>query len=437
MKDTKSTTKPLNFLFTTWEGGGNLTPVRVAARKLLARGHRVRVMSDECNRAEFETAGMEFTSWRRAPSRKDRSPESQTFRDWAAATPQEGLMSVIRDQWSGPALAYAEDVIAELRREPADLVVTCELLFGVMAGCESIGQPFVNFCPNISFAPLPGVPPLGPGLAPARNEEERAMQAEIAAGCMAMFDSGLPGLNAARAVLGLPALDHLINQFSAAEAELLATSRAFDFPSSALPERVKYIGPQVGDPLWARAWTSPWPASDKRPLVAVSFSTTFQNHAAVLQKAIDALAALPVRVLVTLGGAIRADELKPAANCVVVESAPHTEVMREAAFVVTHGGHGTVMSALLSRVPMLVIPHGRDQNDNAVRVTERGAGLALMPDAPMAAVREACERLLSQPSFRSAARVLGDKVAADTENSTVIQELEAAASRACREAVPA
>src|SRR5215472_11740977 len=126
MKETGSITEPLNFLFTTWEGGGNMTPVRVAARKLLARGHRVRVMSDECNRAEFESAGMAFTSWRRAPSRKDRSPESQTFRDWAAATPQEGLLSCIRDHWAGPALAYAEDVIEELRREPADLVITSE-----------------------------------------------------------------------------------------------------------------------------------------------------------------------------------------------------------------------------------------------------------------------------------------------------------------------
>jgi MGT family glycosyltransferase len=437
MKDKRPITKQLNFLFTTWEGGGNMTPVRVAASKLLARGHRVRVTSDECNRAEFERAGMQFTSWRRAPNRKDRSPDSQTFRDWAAATPQEGLMSVIRDQRAGPALAYAEDVIEELRREPADLVVTSEMLFGVMAACESIGQPFVNFCPNISVAPLPGVPPMGPGLPPARNDEERAMHAEIAAGSVAMFDSGLPALNAARATLGLPALDHLLDQYRVAEAELLATSPAFDFPSSALLEHVRYVGPQISDPVWARPWTSPWPASDNRPLVAVSFSTTFQNHAAVLQKVIDALATVPVRVLVTLGGAIKAGDLKPAANCVVAESAPHTEVMREAAFVVTHGGHGTVMSALLSRVPMLVIPHGRDQNDNAVRVTERGAGLALMPDASVESLRQACERLLGESSFRKAARVLGDKVAADTENSMVVQELEGVALRAFREAVPA
>ncbi len=77
---------------------------------------------------------------------------------------------------------------------------------------------------------------------------------------------------------------------------------------------------------------------------------------------------------------------------------------------------------------MLVIPHGRDQNDNAVRVTDRGAGLSLPPDAPVEAIREACARLLNEPGFRDAARRLGDLVAADAERSTVVDELETAAA---------
>jgi MGT family glycosyltransferase len=427
----------MNFLFTTWEGGGNVTPMLKTVRKLLANGHRVRVMSEECNRPESEAAGATFTAWQQAPSRKDRSPESQTFRDWAAATPQEGLLTVIRDHWCGPALAYAEDVIEELRREPADLVVTCEALFGVMAGCESIGQKFVTLCPNISLSPLPGIPPLGPGLAPAQSEEERAMHAGIAQACEAMFDSGLPALNDARAELGLEPLKHLFDQIHKADVELLATSRAFDFPCTALPDKVRYVGPQIEDPHWALKWNSPWPASDKRPLVAVAFSTTFQNHAGVLQKVIDALAPLPARVLITLGGAIKTTELRTSDNCVLVDSAPHSEVMREAAFVVTHGGHGTVIRALVSRAPMLVIPHGRDQNDNAVRITERGAGLSLMPDASVEDIRAACKRLLDEPAFRTSARRLGDVVAAEAEKSTVVKELETAAVRSRREPVAA
>jgi MGT family glycosyltransferase len=419
--------KPMKFLFTTWEGGGNVTPALEVVRKLVAHGHLVRVMSEECNRRESGAAGAVFIPWERAPNRKDRSPESQTCNDWAAATPQEGLLSVIRDGWCGPALAYAQDLLQELRRDPADLVVTCEALFGVMAGCESVGQKFALFCPNISLAPLPGIPPLGPGFAPARNEQERAMHAEVARACTAMFDSGLPSLNAARAALGLEPLEHLLDQFHSATVELLGTSRAFDFPCAVLPEKVRYVGPQIADPHWAQSWTSPWPASDQRPLVTVAFSTTFQNHAGVLQKIIDALARLPVRVLVTLGGSIKANELQARSNCILVDSAPHSVVMRESAFVVTHGGHGTVMRAFLSGVPMLIIPHGRDQNDNAVRVTERGAGLALMPGASIEDICAASARLLDESSFSSAAKRLGDLVAAEARNSMIVQELETAA----------
>jgi UDP:flavonoid glycosyltransferase YjiC (YdhE family) len=338
------------------------------------------------------------------------------------------LLSVIRDIWCSPALAYAQDLIEELRREPADLVVTCEALFGVMAACESLGQSLAILAPNICLAPLPGVPPLGPGLAPARNEQERALHAEIARASTLMFDSGLPALNAARASLGLGALEHVLDQFRAADVELLATSRSFDFPCENLPQRVRYVGPQIGDPNWARPWSSPWPNSDQRPLATVAFSTTFQNNAGVLQKVIDALAPLPVRALITLGGAVKASDLRASNNCVLVESASHSVVMSQSAFVVTHGGHGTVIRALANRVPMLVIPHGRDQNDNAVRVTERGAGLSLMADASVQAIRATCERLLSEPSFRSAARRFGDMVAAEAKDSTVVQELETAAS---------
>lgn len=420
---------PLNFLFTTWEGGGNVTPALEAVRKLITKGHKVRVMSEECNRPESEAAGAAFTSWKRAPNRKDRTPKSQAYRDWDAPTPQEGLVSVIRDIWCGRALSYAQDVIEELHGNPVDLVVTSEMLFGVMAGCESIPQRFVTFAPNISVTPIPGIPPMGPGLPPARNQYERAIHAEIAKSTSKMFDAGLLSLNAARKELGLQPLAHVLDQIGVAHAELLGTAQAFDFPSDNLPGRTRYIGPQLCDPHWSNPWISPWLASDARPLVVVSFSTTFQNHVTVLQNVIDALAVLPVKVLVTLGGSIKQDDLRPAPNSILVDSAPHSIVMGQATLIITHGGHGTVMRGLLSRLPMLVIPHGRDQNDNAVRITERGAGLSLMPNASVDAIREACFRLLDDPSFSAAAKRLGDLVAAEAENSRLVPELEALASK--------
>ena len=328
----------------------------------------------------------------------------------------------------GAALAYAQDLNAELDREAADLVVNFDMVFGVMTGCEARGQRLASLSTCISMFPLPGIPPFGAGLAPARTESEEQLHAQIAAGAMALFDTGLPALNAARSALGMKALVHVLDQSGAAIVRFLGTARAFDFASSALPVNVRYVGPLIRDPVWTAPWVSPWSATDTRPLVLVGFSTSYQNHAACLQRIIDACADMPVRVLLTLGGAIRKDELRPASNTALVDSAPHNLVMRETSIVVTHGGHGTVMTALIHRLPLLVIPHGRDQGDNAVRITERGAGLSLPATASADALRRALGRLLAEPAFRAGAQRLGDAVAAEVEHSTLIDELETLAA---------
>ena len=423
--------RSMSFLFATWEGGGSVTPALTVASKLRARGHRVRVMSDRCNRPEAEAAGARFIAWTRAPSRPDRSKDSDVFRDWEVSTPQGQIQRVMDRIMAGPALAYAEDVIAELKREPADLVVSSELLFGVMVGCEAIGQRFALLTCNISLFPMAGVPPVGPGLAPAANDEERALHRQVAEANRLMLGGGLPAVNAARAAFGLPPLAELADQHLAAEALLLGTARAFDFAPPVLPPRVRYVGPQLDDPAWAAPWRSPWPSDDPRPLVLVAFSTSFQDHAGVLQNIIDAAAELPVRLLVTLGDTISPRELSPAENCLLAHSAPHNVVMPGAALVVTHGGHGTVTRALRHRRPLIVVPHGRDQNDNAVRVTARGAGLLLSADAPAAAFRSAITTLLTDRGYAVAADDLGRQVADEVERSPVVEELEALASRRC------
>jgi MGT family glycosyltransferase len=420
-----------NFLLATWEGGGSVMPMLTVAKKLADRGHRVRVMSDRCNRPEAEMAGAAFIPWTRAPSRPDRSRESDTFRDWEADSPQEQIKLVLERVWAGPALDFAEDVVEELRREPADLVVTSEMLLGVMAGCEAIGQKFVALTCNINLFGTPGVPPVGPGLMPATTPGEAALHREVAAGNEALFATGLPMLNAARRLLGLRPLARLADQLGAAGALLLGTAEAFDFAPPVLPSHIRYVGPQLADPSWAAPWQSPWPADDVRPLVLVAFSTTFQDHVGVLQAVIDGAARLPVRLLVTLGDTIASEELVPAPNTALVHSAPHNAVMPEAALVVTHGGHGTVTRALMHRKPLLIVPHGRDQADNAARVTARGAGVTLPADSAGFEFRAAIEYMLAEPRYADAARALGERVAREVRNSPVVEELERLAAGRC------
>jgi UDP:flavonoid glycosyltransferase YjiC (YdhE family) len=86
-------------------------------------------------------------------------------------------------------------------------------------------------------------------------------------------------------------------------------------------------------------------------------------------------------------------------NVVIVHSAPHDIVMKQVSLVVTHGGHGTVARALSHVVPLLVIPMGRDQGDNAARVIAHGAGLTLTTDAAKEAIASAVIQLIAKPHF--------------------------------------
>jgi MGT family glycosyltransferase len=415
-----------SFLFTTFEGGGSVPPMLTVARRVAERGHRVRVMSDACNQPECEAAGATFVPWSRAPSKAARTREHDTWDDWSQADPREGFRNLMDNLLVGPALEFAQDTIEELRREPADLVVGSEMLFGVPLGCEAIGQRHVLLAANIPLFPLPGHLPLGPGLTPPSTDEERAFVAALLAESLQMYAASLPALNDARRALGLPPLSSLMEQHDAAQALLFATSHAFDFAPPTLSPRVAYVGPQLDEPVWAQPWSPPH--ADDRPLALVAFSTTFQNHARVLQRVIDAISTLPMRAVVTLGGSIRDGEVRGADNVEIVASAPHGEILKQATLVVTHGGHGTVMKALAHRCPMLILPHGRDQEDNAARVTARGAGLKLDRGAGVEEIRAALSRLLTEPAFADGARRLGERIAEDATNSPIVEVLEALAA---------
>jgi len=136
----------------------------------------------------------------------------------------------------------------------------------------------------------------------------------------------------------------------------------------------------------------------------VGLSTTHQAHDQLLERIVAALATLPVRALVTTGRARLPST--PPANVHVASFVPHAQVLPEAAAVVTHAGLGTVHAALAHRLPLVCLPIGRDQPDNAARVAWHGAGLRLSPKSSPAAIRGAVKRVLGDPSFAASAKRL-------------------------------
>ncbi|WP_229276288.1 glycosyltransferase [Agromyces kandeliae] len=248
------------------------------------------------------------------------------------------------------------------------------------------------------------------------------------AGSARLIDhSTLRELNEVRNRAGLPPIPTLWAQMRHARMQLVLTSAAFDFPAT-LPGNARYVGPILDDPEWADAagWSPP---DGDDPLVLVAMSSTFQNHVDCMQRIADALGELPVRGLVTTGPAVEPGRIRAPTNVEVVASAPHAEVLPRADLVVTHGGHGTVIKALAAGCPLVILHHGRDQADNAVRVTRRGAGVAVPRTASSARIARAVAEVLGDASYREAAARLGRAIVRDVAESPLLDELERVPAR--------
>jgi UDP:flavonoid glycosyltransferase YjiC (YdhE family) len=87
-----------------------------------------------------------------------------------------------------------------------------------------------------------------------------------------------------------------------------------------------------------------------------------------------------------------------------------------------------VLKALAAGVPVVALPLGRDQLDNAARVAHHGAGLRLKPKASPEAIAKALRRVLDEPSFAANAERLAAAIAAETAEDRAVVELEALAS---------
>ena len=85
--------------------------------------------------------------------------------------------------------------------------------------------------------------------------------------------------------------------------------------------------------------------SSGKVLVSLS-SLYYPGQVDTLQSVVDAVADLPLPVVLTTGRAVRPEELRIPSTVEVHGYVPHAKVMADVSLVVGHGGHGTTMQAL-------------------------------------------------------------------------------------------
>jgi len=406
--------KTRHFLLCMWEGGGTVPPELGLARKLIERGHAVDVLGDPTIEREARQAGCGFRAWEEAPSCATRTPEAALVRDWEQKSIMQSLRDYLESFLCGPAARYGRDTLRALDATGADIVLSDMALFGPSMAAESRGIPRIGLMPNIYILQVKGLPPMGPGLMPARGPLGYLRDWVLRTMMTRLFNTGTRSLNAARAEMNLPPIGGVIDQFLHLDRLLVLTSASFDFHSDHLSKHVVYAGPVLDDPTWSPgSWTPPWPAENTDPIVLVGLSSSFQNQGPIIRKCVEALSSLPVRGIVTLGEQLNAQEFASTKNVVVTQSAPHRLVLEQASAIITHCGHGTAIKAMCAGVPAVCIPMGRDQNDTAARIVARGAGVRLKTKASVTKIANSVALVLADRSFRTKAKALGARINAE------------------------
>lgn len=370
------------FLFVTWSGGGNTAPTYPLVRSLVARGHKVTILGQSTQAEAARELGAGF-----APL---------GVPDWTAGKSLEEepeFFSVLL----GPAVG--QTVLEHIERDTPDVLVADCMLSSALAAAERLKIPSATMV--------------------------HVLYHQFVRGTMSgMWSSMLPAINAMRTGFGLSPVESPAALMDPMHLVLVASPQEFDVPMPDLPSNVRYVGAILDDPPRPEG-KSPWTSADGDPRVLVAFSTTCQHQEDALRRVGAALAGLNVQAVITVGPAVDPGAIDPAPNIAVHRYLPHRAVLPDCALVVTHAGLGAVMASLAHGVPLLCMPMGREQHDNAARVAACGAGRVLGADAGVDEIRRTIREMLAVPDYRDAARRMAATIALQDGRAAAVAEIEA------------
>lgn len=330
------------FLFVSWAGGGNTNPAYHLGSRLTLRGHDVTILGWPEMADDAKQAGLAFASYPSMPP-------------WPVDV-------TLDDAWDD--LVEPRLFSAQTKRDIIDAAAACK--------------------PEVLVIDA---------MMPAAFEAAAALALPTVAIVHIQYGRFVEGWG--DVVMKTSAGGML----AGVDRVLVLTPPGFEEPVPLLSNTV-HVGailpPQVGPPPDVVTETG-------EPWVLISLSTTLQGQRDALPQILQAVEHLPLRALLTLGGAVAVDSIRVPANVVARGFVEHNDVLPYMSAVVTHGGLSTVTAALSHGVPLVCIAQGRDQPDNAERVEAIGVGRSLPRGASAGAIAEALREVLTNPEIRRAA----------------------------------
>lgn len=291
---------------------------------------------------------------------------------------------------------HARLLAREVRDRRVEVVVGDYLCFASYLAARVAGVPFVAFYHSALPFLSDTLAPFGSGLpidAPRDHRWEHAL---------ARLDALSRGLDArieaACRTLGLaPPPPRFLARPYSPDLNLLATTEALEPGLPALEGPVRFTGPCL-DARPDEREDDPALRCLREDLrrVYVSLGTVFNAQPRIFDTILRGLARDDVQGIVSAGASYeRLARRASPPHVHVFARVPQLALLPRVDAVITHGGNNTTQETLAAGKPMLVVPFGGDQLENARRVERLGVGVALLPDelSPHA-VRHALARLL-------------------------------------------
>jgi UDP:flavonoid glycosyltransferase YjiC (YdhE family) len=401
-----------SIMMTAMPFGGHARPIRAVAAELVRRGHDVRVCTGRSYTELFEQVGARGVPWQEAPDFDER--------DYTATFPRmrdrKGFRQVLinlEDLFLGTAPAQCLDLLAAHADEPWDLIAGDPMALGTRFAAERLGSRWATVSPIAVWPPGKGIPPTGLGLAPARGVPGRARDAVLGALSGAGTAAITRRYQRTRGRAGLPPDDESFGtMWFSPQLVVGAGAAGLDYPRSDLPAHIHFVGDLTDDggPVPPAALPAWWRDVEEAevPVVHVTQGTANVDPRDLILPALEALAGLPVLVVVGLGHRTAPLPGPLPENARVASMLPYSRLLPRTSVVITNGGYGGVLQALRHDIPLVVAGGDLDKPEIAARLAWHGAAVDLRTGSPRpAAIAGAYRRVSADPRFRVAAARLG------------------------------
>ncbi|HSE32851.1 MAG TPA: glycosyltransferase [Pyrinomonadaceae bacterium] len=394
---------------------GDLHPYLAIASELRARGHQPVIATSEYHRRKVEQTGLAFHALRPDFSFDDKELH------WRFIEPKRGLERIIRE-FILPSLrdSYADLSAAVQKDGGADLLVSQLLIFAAPLLAEKLGVRWVStelqpgafmsaYDPPV-LAPMPALAILR-GLGPTFHRPLFRFARLIGGG----WSQPVYQL---RKELGLPrGLDPLFEGRNSPHLILALFSLVLAEPQLDWPANTRVTGFPFYDENDLRLSSKLVNFLDhgEAPIVFTLGSSVVWAAGNFYDESIAAARSLGKRALLIVGDDPLNQLREPLPSGVIaVDYAPYAQVFPHASVIVHQGGIGTTAQALRAGKPMIVVPCGGDQYDNAARIERLGVGLTVSRKGyNRSRTAEVLNRLIDNPKYSEQAALAGRRIQAE------------------------